>query len=392
MANRVVMILIALALAAGAGALYLLRGEGQSSSNATTFGKPLFPLLKAAEVAKVTIAEPKGALNLEKKDGRWIIVESGGFPADIERVGELVVKVLELKTGQTEPIGEKDRARMQLAAPGKGEAAATVLTFKAADGKTLAELLVGKKYFKTQPEGDASKAQGDGRFVMLPADPARVIVVSDPLKQATTAPAEWVAREGFAIENIKSITVKQGDDGYSFARENIDAAWVLEGKGGELDQNKANGATYALARLEVADVAAKDADAGFDQGAQATVATFDGLEYRMKFGKMDKDRYFAQVVVDGTSTRMVKAAPGPAGEKAEDKGKREKAAAEEVKRFNERVAREKVLGSFTVMMPKGKLAEDVLKKRADLLKVEQKEEKKDEKKDPKKVAAKDNKK
>ena len=142
MANRVVIILIALAIAAGAGAMYMLRGEGKSSSNAAALGQTLFPQLKAADVTKVTVAEPKGSINLEKKDGRWIIAEAGGFPADIEKVSELVVKVLELKTGQTEPIAEKERARMQLAVPGKGEGAATVVTLKAADGKVLAELLV----------------------------------------------------------------------------------------------------------------------------------------------------------------------------------------------------------------------------------------------------------
>jgi len=385
MANRVVMILIALAVAAGAGALYLLSGEGKSSSNAAALGQPLFPQLKAADVARVTVAEPKGSLNLEKKDGRWVIAEAGGFPADIEKVSELVVKVLELKTGQTEPIGEKERPRMQLAAPGKSDGAATVVTLKGADGKVLAELLVGKKYFKTQPEGDASKALGDGRFVMLPADPARVIVVSDPLKQATTTVGEWVSREGVAIENIKSIEVKVAGDGYKVAREHMDAAWVLDGKGGELDQNKANGATYALAKVEVADVAAKDADTGIDGTTEIAVATFDGLAYRMKFGKVEKDRTYAQLVVEGAPARAAKQAP--VDEKPEDKTKREKAEAEETKRLTDRVAREKALAPFTVLAVKGKL-DDVIKKRADMLKVEQKEEKKDEKKKDDKKGAK----
>lgn len=272
---------------------------------------------------------------------------------------------------------------MQLAPPGKGDGAATVLTLKAADGKVLAELLVGKKYFKTQPEGDAGRAPGDGRFVMLPADPARVIVVSDPLKQATTAVAEWVSREGVAIENIKSIEVKTAGDGYRIAREHMDAAWVLDGKGGELDQNKANGATYALAKVEVADVAAKDADAGLDGAAQMTVATFDGLEYRMKFGKQDKDRTFAQLVVEGTPARAAKQAP--VDEKPEDKAKREKAEAEEAKRLTDRVAREKALATFTVLVPRGKL-DDVIKKRSDMLKVEQKDDRKDYSKDDRKGA------
>ena len=375
MASRVVAIMIALALVAGAAALFLLRGEGESSSNVSALGQPLFPQLKAADVARITVADAQGALNLEKKGGVWSIVERGGFPADIERVGALVVGLLELKSGQSEPIAEKERARMQLSAPGKGEGAATTVTLKAQDGKILAELLVGKKYFKTQPEGDASKMQGDGRFVMLPADPARVILVSDPLKQAVSAAAEWISREGFAIENIKSLEVKLPDDGYAVARDNIDAAWVLDGKGGVLDQNRANSATYALARLEAADLAAAGADAGLDQGPQVTATTFDGVVYRIKFGKPEKDRIFAQVTTEGTPVRSAREAPAPANEKPEDKEKREKAAADEIKRFGERIAREKALASFTVLVPKAKL-DDELKKRDDMLKKEPKEEKK----------------
>ncbi len=373
MGNRVIVIIIALALAAGAASLYLLGGEGKSSSNASALGQTLFPQLKAAEVTRISIQEPQATLTLEKKEGRWLIAERGGFPADLDRVGELVVKVIELKTGQTEPIAEKERARMQLGAPGKGEGAATLVTFKAQDGKTLAELLVGKKYFRNPPEGDASKAQGDGRFVMLPADPARVIVISDPLKLATSAAGEWIAHEGVAIENIKSLNVKLADDAFALERDNLDAPWKLEGKDGELDPSRASAIGFALSKLEIADVAAAGADAGFDQGAQITAATTDGLEYKLRIGKLDKDRYMVQVALEGTPTRAVRAAP--ADEKAEDKDKREKAAAEELKRFTERVAREKALGPFTVLIAKAKL-DEVLKKRADLLKQEKKEEKK----------------
>ena len=135
----------------------------------------------------------------------------------------------------------------------------------------------------------------------------------------------------------------------------------------------------------MADVAAKDADTGLDGTTQVNVATFDGLEYRMKFGKVDKDRTYAQLVVDGTPARVAKQAP--VGEKPEDKAKREKTEAEETKRFTDRVAREKALATFTVLAVKGKL-DDVIKKRADMLKVEQKEEKKDEKKKDDKKGAK----
>ena len=372
MTTRLLAILIALAVLAGGASIYLMRGESQSSSNASVLGQPLFPQLKAADVARITITEPQASLNLEKKGGLWVIVERNGFPADLDRVGELVVKTLELKTGQSEPIAEGERARLQLGVPGKGEGAATLVSFKAQDGKILAELLVGKKYFKSAPEGDASKAQGDGRFVLLPGEVTRVIIVSDPLKQATAKAAEWIAREGFAIENVKAITARHADGDFALAREKPDAPWTLEGSAGELDQSRASSVAYSLAKLEVADLP-EGADTGFDQGSQVTVSTFEGLEYKLKIGRLDKGSHVVQASVEGTPNRAPY--PVPAAEKPEDKVKREKASADDAKAFADRVAREKALAPFNVLIAKSKL-EGLMKKRADLLKVAEKAEEK----------------
>ena len=58
----------------------------------------------------------------------------------------------------------------------------------------------------------------------------------------------------------------------------------------------------------------------------------------------------------------------------ENKEKRDKACAEETKRFTDRIAREKALAPFTVMMAKAKF-DDLLKKREALLAPEQKDAK-----------------
>ena len=375
-----------LALIMGLGAVVTLRDQGASTTPAaeSKLGQTLLPQLKAAEVARITIREPKATLTLEKKNERWVINERGGFPADLDKVTELVVKAIELKTGQAEGIGEKDRVRMQLAAPGAAEGAATALIFAGADGKTQAELWLGKKYFKTAPEGDATKALGDGRFVMLPSDATRVVVVADPLKQATSNATDWIAREGVVIENIKSLEVKAADGGYRVSRAILDTPWELDGgavtspKPGTasapgkvagtasagLDQSRANNASYALAKLDLDNVAAASADAGFDAGSEIIASTFDGLEYRIKAGRVDGARLYAQVTVQGELSRPAPSAP--ANEKPEEKAKREKAFAEQTKTLNARIAREKALGPFIVLIPKAKF-DDVLKPRAAML-------------------------
>lgn len=383
-----------LALVMGVGAVVTLRDQGASSTPATEskLGQPLLPQLKAAEVARIIIREPKATITLEKKNDRWVINERGGFSADLDKVTEMVVKAIEIKTGQVEGIGEKDRARMQLVAPlaatpaasASAEGTATSVVFAGADGKTLAELWLGKKYFKTAPEGDATKAPGDGRFVMLPADQTRVVVVADPLKQATANASDWIAREGVVIENIKSLEVKLPDGGYRVSRAIMDTPWELDGtanaakpaasakdgkgsspaSGTTLDQSRANNASYALAKLDLEDTAAAGTDTGFDKGSEIIASTYDGLEYRIKVGRLDGTRYLAQVAVQGDPSRPAPSAP--ANEKAEDKDKREKAFAEQTKTLNARIAREKALGPFTLLIAKPKF-DDVLKPREAML-------------------------
>ena len=393
--NKQFLAILGVILVVMGGAALLVFKQGTFEKPATTaqLGQPLIRGLKASEIGIITIREPKATLTLAKKDNRWTIVERNGFPADLDRVTDLVVKAIELKAGQVEPIGEKDRARLNLAEPGK-EGGATAVTFKAADGKILAELLVGKKYFKKEPEGDASKAQGDGRFVMLPSDPKQVYTVSDALRVATAASGDWISKEGVAIERVKSLEVNpadvkpsQGSDGYKIERVTDGIEWNLEraAPGQKLDVSRANAASYSLNKLEIEDLAAADADTGLDQPTIITASTFDGLTYTVRVGKTEKDRTFVKVDVEGTPVR--ESSPRK-DEKAEDKDKREKAAADEAKKLQERVAREKMLKDYVLVVQSKKLA-DTLKKRADLLEQKKPDEKKaDAKPEAKKATAK----
>ena len=349
----------------GAALLVFQRGAADKPAVTAQLGQPLLRGLKASEVSTIVVLEPKSTLTLAKKDNRWVIVEKNGFPADLDKVTDLVVKAIELKAGQVEPVGEKDRARLNLADPGK-EGAATLIVFKAADGKALAELLVGKKYFKKEPEGDASKAQSDGRFVMLPADPKQVYIVADPLRVASANSSDWISKEGFAIERVKSLEVKpaEGADGYRIERDTDGIDWKLDRAAGvqttgqKLDVSRANAASYSLSKIDIEDLAAADANTGLDKPTIVTATTFDGLTYTLRIGNVEKDKAFVKVEVEGMPVRE---STPPKNAKPD-----EKALADEKKKLEERVAREKTLKDYVLVVSARKLA-DTLKKRGDLL-------------------------
>jgi len=356
---RLVTVLLVLLLALGGGALLVRQQSGsQQPAEAASLGQPLLKGLRAADVAAIVIRQPKAALTLARKDAGWTIAERGDFPADFGKVHDFVLKAIELKISQAEPIGEKDRARLNLDASG------TALEFLGADGKPLARLTAGRKYFKAAPD-DPDKAIGDGRYVMLPGDEKRVYVVADPLTQASTRSADWVSKSGIGADKVKSLEVRDAPgapsgSSWRVERSGDNADWKLAQQRGDekLEITKANAAAYSFGQIEIADVAPPDLkpeDAGLDKPTVVTASTLDGLSYVLKVGKPDGDRVYASVAVSGE--------PKTEGKDAEERRKK----------LAERLAREKALAGHIVLIPKQKL-DDILHKRVEML--EKKAEKK----------------
>jgi hypothetical protein len=346
MSARVAAVLVVLLVVLGGGALLIREQAGsRQPAAAGVLGQPLLKGLRAADIAAISIRDPAGAITLARGEPGWTIAERDGFPADMEKVREFVLKAIELKIGQSEPIGEKDRARLGLDASG------TTVEFRGADGKALARLIAGRKYFKTEPD-NPEKAAGDGRFVLLPEDAKSVVIVSDPLAQATPKSAEWVAKAGIAAEKVKALEVRLAEgEGWRIERAADNADWRLAGlaPGEKLDIGRANSAAYSLSGLDLADVAPKDAkDTGLDRPSTISAATFDGLTYTVKLGKLAGENYYASVAVAGE--------PKPEG----------KDAGERLKKINERLPRERALAAHTLLVPRSRL-EDLLRKRSELL-------------------------
>jgi hypothetical protein len=344
---RLAAILVVLLAVLGGGALLFQQQErARRPENVGALGRTLFKDLKAADIASIRIAQPKAALTVQLKGERWVIAERGDFPAELSRVREFVLKVIGLKVGQSEPLGEKDRARLNLDASG------TRIEFKDSADKSLGVLIVGRKYFKREVE-NPDKAIPDGRFVALPAEAGTAYLVGDPLTQASVKTAEWIDRTSFQVEKVKTLEVRYPDGGgYRIERDGDNAEWRLAGAraGEKLEVTKANAASYSLSLLELADVAPKGTKLEEPVSIQAT--TLDGLSYAIEVGKLQGDNYPVRFRSSGTPRK-------------DDKD------AERIKKLEERLPREKLLSSYVLLIPKGKL-EDTLKKRGELL--EKKEE------------------
>jgi hypothetical protein len=343
-ARAVLVLVVLLAILGGGALIYQYQEKSERPGNVATLGKPLLPDLKAADIASIKIVQPNATLTLQRKDNGWVIAERRGFPADVSKVRDFVIKLLELKVGQSEPIGEKDRARLNVDASG------TQVEFAGADGKSLGKLTVGKKYFKSGEVENPEKARADGRFVSLPAQASTVYIVSDPLTQASTKSADWIDHTSFQVEKVKTLEVKKPEgEAWKLERAGDNADWKLTPMkpGEKLNTGNANAATYSLSLLELADVAPDDAkDTGLDNPTLINATTFDGLAYEIKVGKLQGDNYFVRFTSSGTIN-------------GDEKDER-------IKKLKERQPREKLLSDHVLLIPKSKL-DDTLKPRNDLL-------------------------
>lgn len=338
---RVATILVMLLAVLGGGALlYQQQERARRPENVGTLGRTLFKDLKAADIVAIKIVEPKATLTVQRKDERWVIAERADFPADLAKVREFVLKVIGLKVGQSEPLDDKDRARLNLDASG------TRVEFLGADGKPLGILVVGKKHFKREVE-NPDKAIPDARFIVLPDEAGTAYLVADPLTQASARTAEWIDRSSFQVEKVKRLEVRYpGGAGWRIERAADNAQWKLAGAkpGEKLDISRANAASYSLQLLELADVAPNDAsDTGLDKPIRVDATTLEGAAYTIKVGKLAGDNYYVTFTAAGVK---------PDAKDAE---------------------RVKVQSQHVLLIPKSKL-EDTLKQRADLL--EKKEKKK----------------
>lgn len=364
---RIVGILVALLVVLGGGALvYFQQQHSQQASNIALLGQPLLKDLKAADIASIRIIDPKGSLTLEHKDGRWTIAEREGFPADIAKVRDFVVRMIELKVAQSEPIGAADRARLALEVPGRS-GAGSLVEFLSSDGKALAQVIVGNRYFKR--EGETAGRTADGRFVVLPAKADIVFIVPDPLTQASARSADWVDRTAFKIEKVRTMEVRfPGSERWRIERARDDANWKLDGlrPGDKVSVTRANSASYSLSLLELADVAppgAKPADTGLDKPILVEASTLDGLRYTIRIGKLEGDNYYVSFSSGGSLAKARKPEPG---ETAADRTRRDQEHAERIVAIEKRLPYEKMLAGHVLLVPRSKL-EDVLKKRPDLL-------------------------
>ena len=344
MTNKNLVILAAAAAVLGGAAYFCNSGRKIKSSNLN--GKPVLPAFDVSEVAKVDVG---GKVTLAATDSGWVIDSLYGYPADVTKIRENLLKLKDLTVGQT--------------ARGQKIESGTKVDLKNAKGAVLASVTLGEQHM-SKPRGQAAQFGGggypDGRYVKFGDG---VVLVKDSLDAFDGDPKKWCESRICSVPSADVKAVSYTKDGKTVKLTRKDSTWSLEGLGAkeELDTSKTYSLDSALSYLDfnnVADPKKPEAEFGFATGSVYAVSLKNGQSYTAKIGNASgADRYF-----------KVSAAFAPVGTNATENATLEKA----VRDFNAKV------GKWTYLISSYS-ADSMSKSRKDLVKAKEEPKKDDDK-------------
>ena len=376
--KQLILILLALVILGGAGLLMMNSKQTTWSEPQGKMGQKLFPNFPVNDVALIDIKTTTD-LHLETKDGKWCVRERSDYPANFSQIHDLLVKLLDLKISQSEPIAPSQLGRMQLEPPGKGTNSATEVGFFDKQNKPLQSVLLGKTHLQqsSRPGPFGGGEFPDGRYVLLPGDTANLLLVSDPMESISTSPESWLDRDFFKVEKLQSATLvsTNATNSWKLSRESESAPWLLaDTNAGEiLDSNKVSSLSGTLSYTSFVDVASNNSPAatGLDKPLAVTLTTFDHFTYNLKVGGKTPENNFYLTVAASADFPTQRTAGKD--EKLEEKTKLDKEFQDKTKELQDKLAKEKSYGQW-VYIVSSSTVDPLIRSRSELM-----AEKKDEK-------------
>ncbi|MDD4060152.1 MAG: DUF4340 domain-containing protein [Kiritimatiellae bacterium] len=269
-----------LVVLAGAAAVLVglayLSGQRNALRTPAAHGRKLFPELDVSKVAAIEIARPSGeTLALAAADAGWTIDSLHGYPADLVKIRENVLKLADLKAGHEAP----DRA---MAGP-------TTVRLKDAAGQILAELALGEQHLR-KPSDDMPGFGGypDGRYVSVGGKDA-VYLVDDALASLDGDASDWADMQIPSPSGSTIQAIEISNAGADLALVKTNGAWTVTDLGAdeEMDSGKLYSLDSALSYLRFNGIAAPaltDDALGFATGTVYRAVYADGITYTAHVG------------------------------------------------------------------------------------------------------------
>lgn len=313
--------------------------DRQASETLARPSAALFPGLvdRVNDVAKVEVVTPKETFTIVRHDGgKWTMPSKGDYPVNFETVKQAVVGMASLRPLEPRTADKANYGKLRVATPTPGDKGSTdgegnLLRLLDADGKPIAEIIVGKEksvattgregwYYVRKP-GAAQSWLASGRIEVFETgtawlDPDTPTITRRRMHEVTAVNQKGeqvvVERKLPSTSDFKLMTVPEGRKPKHSAVGN------------------ALGSSLGFMSFEDA---GKAADIDFAGGRQVIFRTFDGVTVTVDMVERGKNAWWARFTAKfDPADSMVDKLP-----EKERKGMLDpKAAAEEVAKLNKR--------------------------------------------------------
>lgn len=261
----------------------------------------------ANQVHGLAVQKGKAKLTLKRSDTGWVIVERANYPAKPEAVRKLLVGLATAELIEPKTRVESKYALLDLEDPKKDDTKATLINLTDKGGKTIADVILGKRKVAAFGTGRA------GTYVRRPGK-ARAWLASENLS-APVDVSNWVEPVFFRIDpkTVKSLSVTAPKaQPYLIVAEDAKAEkFKFSGipEGTKLKSGvSASSMVTSMKTLELLDVKKIETLPMGDKVHAAMLETADGMKIDLRLRAEDADRWISlKVVADGKNAEAAKA-------------------------------------------------------------------------------------
>ncbi len=276
MTHRSLAVWLVLALITSTGAVISVLGQ-PGFQQARVHDEVVFPDLREDPNAasKLTLATDQGRFTLVRRDdGRWRAEEKSGYPADAKKIRELIAILADTRFVEAKTTLPEGFARLEVEDPDAEGAKSRRLTLTGAEGKVLADVILGKRSARR------TSREKFGTYLRRPDRPQAWLVNQEI--RIDRKIDEWLEREilNIAPGEIAGLEITPAEGaGYSISRDRPEGDFALadapEGK--TLDQAAVKRIASALNFLNLQDVEPRETFEMPDARSVARLTTYDGL-------------------------------------------------------------------------------------------------------------------
>lgn len=285
MSRKVLWILVGV-LAVLAGALWWNGRPGSApGGSAETRGRMLPPSVELNTVRAITIEDGTDTTRLAKTDEVWCLPTWNAYPADFDRLAEMIRSIDATENAQIAEQNPGDLTEYGLA--DGGDIPPVRITLEHEAGSTVVSL--GQQ--RESPAGDNLWGPPGGRYVRVDEGP--VLLIAEDIAMAEADPETWWDRRLVEAgpESIRRVEIGPGDEALAIERETDGTFTVAGGGEGEtVDPGAANRLFGAWRNLRADEILpdGEEADAAFTE-AISRRAEVDGVSYLLRLGTVGED-------------------------------------------------------------------------------------------------------